>query len=99
MADQRGKPVEKWRLTPEQMRFSKNFRNVLQIKKLLDAKTLNVKAQVDNLRELWQGYGKGMQLMWESKPKESFHDLPGMDFGEEREAPLEGKAEDFRLNW
>jgi len=99
MADQRGKPVENWRLTPEQMRFSKNFRSALRVRELLKSRTLANQAEAKNLQELWKGYGQGMQLMWDSKPNESFHDLPGMNFDEERKAPMEGKAEDFRLNW
>ena len=99
MADQRGKPVENWRLTPEQMRFSKNFRSALRVRELLKSRTLANQAEAKNLQELWKGYGQGMQLMWDSKPNESFHDLPGMNFDEERKAPLEGKTEDFGLRW
>jgi len=82
MADERGKPVEKWRLTKEQMSFQKRFKRLKQIQEMLEARSLGLALQAQNEQGLWQ------QLEGEFKrlrpPTKSLQELPGMDFkGEE----------------
>ena len=78
MADERGKPVEKWKLTPEQMNFQKRFRMLKQIQELLQARSMGLAIQMENEQELWQNLeGEFKKLQ---PPKKSLHELDGMDF-------------------
>jgi len=78
MTDTRGKEVEKWRLTPEQMAFQKRFKMLKQIQELLEARSLSLGLQAQNEQGLWESLeGEFKKLR---PPQKSLQELPGMDF-------------------
>jgi hypothetical protein len=87
MADERGKPVEKYRLTKEQMAFQKKFKKLKQMQQLLEARSLGLAMQMENERDLWNNLQGEFQRL--QPPNKSIHELPGMDFPEDQRQQTE----------
>ena len=79
--DTKGAPVENYRLTEEQVAFQKKFGTMQKIRKLLEAKTLQLKYEGDNLAEQWKIWETGLKSL--DIPTEAVKDLPGMNFEEQ----------------
>lgn len=89
--DVRGELVENYKLTPEQMKFQKRFKQLKQMQELMQQRSLGLALQMENERELWERLeGEFMRLR---APKQSVKELPGMNFPMEREREEEVGAE------
>lgn len=104
--DERTAPVEKFRLTKEQMVFQKRMGTLRQIQELLQARSLLAAGEMKDLRELWRRLEGEFQTL--EVPAEPVRELEGMEFEEpemrgftrEEEAPTESTPGfDWRLSY
>lgn len=80
MGDVKGNKVEKYKLTPGQVDFQKRFKNLQQMRILLEAATLQKKTEFKNLQEMWKSLEGQYQMLQQSAPGEATHELSGMSF-------------------
>ena len=78
--DERGKKVEKWKLTPEQMTFSKQFKKVKAVGELLKNAVLKNMLEGQELRGFMKQLQMGLNYM--KPPSDQVQELPGQDFTE-----------------
>lgn len=93
MADQKTAPVEKFRLTKEQMQFQKRYKNLKQIQELLQMRTLGVQREAGDLTEMWQMLEGEFQML--TPPSEPVKELQGMQFNE----PVQMAPERYQLKY
>ncbi len=81
MADKREAPVEKYKLTKEQLDFQKRFKQLQKVRALLQLGTLDVMQRMETMQDLWKSLNLEAQML--QPPEKPINELPGMNFKDE----------------
>lgn len=68
-------PVEKWRLTKEQLGFQKKFQRLRDIGTLLEIGTMKKQQELKDLQGLWEELNYGLQSLGQQVPKNPTFEL------------------------
>jgi len=82
MADERGKPVEKYKITPEMRAILKNYKRLKRVEGMLKYETEVKKKELSSLSEAWGQLQQQAAAIEEGMPQEPLRELEGMDFPE-----------------
>lgn len=93
MVDEKGKPVERYKLTKEQVGFQKRFAKVQEARQFIKSRFGKLSEEVQTLRFMLQ-FVEDEATQLES-PEEPLHDLPGMEFPPK----VGGNKEQFMLRF
>jgi len=83
---ERGKKVEKYKLTPEQLEFQRKIKALQDTQKLLELGTIKFQRDAQDLRDMWEMLNEEFENI--KPPLKKVRELPEMDFGTE-ETPEE----------
>ena len=89
--DKVGEKVEKYKLTKEQLRFQKQFKQLQMIRQLLQADSLRIQFDANNNRQLWRALQEKAQQL--PIPRHPTNELDGMNFGEEMLDYMQGRKQ------
>jgi len=80
MPDIKGLPVERYKMTDEQIQHLKKVQKFQSIRRALEEMTLKEQAKFKSIQQMWMAMNKGLQLLANEAPKEMSKEIPGMDF-------------------
>ncbi len=89
MADERRGTVEDFKLTDGQKDWQGKYKQLAQIRKIIEAEGFSAMGKIKNIQELYKRLMVSLEGHMQSAPLSPIQELPGMNFGEpeERQGP------------
>lgn len=97
--DKRTAPVESFRLTPEQKQFQKTFRQMAQVRRVLEAKGIEEMTKLRNITDIYRSFMQDYDAFYRSAPSRPLHEIPGMNFQMPDEEGFEQTPQTPSLNY
>jgi len=97
MADVRGEPVERFKLSKDQKAFQIRFGELKEVSDMLEQATLVKRMELEDLREMWMRLSQEFQAL--PIPQNITNELSGMNFKEGQESPGQEASPDFRIRY
>jgi len=82
--DLRSAEVEKWKLTPEQLQFLKDWSDLRDVEEVLRRRTEAAQQDAADIRDLWMMLEAGSKIL--KIPKNPVREFPEMNFEEEEQS-------------
>jgi len=80
--DERGKPVEKYKITPEMQGILRSYKKLKRVEGMLRYQTEVKKQELSSLSEAWGQLQQETMALEQGMPQEPLRELEGMDFPE-----------------
>ena len=94
MADERGKKVEGYKITPEMQGILKRYKTIKRVETMLKYETEVKKEELSSLSEAWGALQQEAAGLEKGMPREPLRELEGMDFPQQ-----EGMSEENRIRY
>jgi len=85
--DIKGENVEKYKLTPEQVSWSKKYKSLKLIETMLKKQIMVQQNKFKTLQEMYGQLTKRFEGLAQQLPQEATHELDGMNFKKEEPQP------------
>jgi len=90
MPDQKEAPVERHKLSPGFLAWTKSLKATNRMREMLTQASLKHKAKGDQLQQLWQQLSASAKGVAEAQPKDTVQELEGMNFPSEGDQAPQG---------
>ena len=94
MADERGKKVEGYKITPGMQAILKRYKTIKRVETMLKYETEVKKEELSSLSEAWGALQQEAAGLEKGMPREPLRELEGMDFPQH-----EGMSEGNRIQY
>ena len=97
MPDIRRAPVEEFKITEEQKAWTGKFKQLAQVREIIEDEGFTKMAELKNLQELYRSLMESVQGHMEQTPTKPVDELPGMRF-ENEGGEGDGDAQNVRFS-